>query len=310
MRWNKTKILFAALAFIVLMIWTFHTPDLPLDTLKGKYTNATSRFVAVEGMQVHYRDEGPRADSIPMFLLHGTASSLHTWDSLLLKFPHKRIIRLDLPGYGITGPHPTADYSAQMYMRVFDTLTSGLKVDSCIVVGNSFGGLLAWQYALDHPSVKGLVLIDAAGFPSKAKGGNLGFQIARMPVLNQLVKYFTPRSLFEKSLQQSFGNPNVVTDALVTRHYELTLRPGNRKAIIDRFSTKEKIDTTRLAALTIPVLIQWGALDQVIPVENAWRFHHALPNSDLVVYPKLGHVPMEEDAAALARDIQQWLSKM
>ncbi len=310
MRWNKNIILLAVLALIVLMIWAFHTPDLPLDTLKEKYTNTASRFVAIEGMQVHYRDEGPSTDSIPLLLLHGTASSLHTWDSLILKFPHKRIIRLDLPGYGITGPHPTADYSAQMYMRVLDTLTSRLKIDSCIVAGNSFGGLLAWQYALDHPSVKGLVLIDAAGFPSKVKGGNLGFRIARMPVLNQLVKYFSPKRLFEKSLQQSFGNPNAVTDALVTRHYELTLRPGNRKAIIDRFSTKEKIDTTRLAALTIPVLVQWGSLDQVIPVENAWRFHHVLPNSELVIYPKLGHVPMEEDASALARDIQQWLSKM
>ncbi|MBM3439672.1 MAG: alpha/beta hydrolase [Bacteroidetes bacterium] len=310
MRKNKTTILITALALIALMIWAFHTPDLPLETIKEKYTNPASRFAAIEGMQVHYRDEGPHTDSLPLLLLHGTASSLHTWDSLVLKFPHKRIIRLDLPGYGITGPHPTADYSTQMYMRVLDTIAAQLAIDRWVVAGNSFGGLLAWQYALQHPSVKGLVLIDAAGFPSKVKGGNLGFRIARMPVLNQLVKYFTPKSLFEKSLQQSFGNPNAVNDALVTRHYELTLRPGNRKAIIDRFSNRDKIDTTTLAAIKIPVLIQWGSLDQVIPVENAWRFHHALSNPELVVYPKLGHVPMEEDASALARDIQQWLNKL
>lgn len=310
MKVKKTRILFTVFALIALMIWAFHTPDLPLETLKAKYTNPASSFIAIEGMEVHYRDEGPRTDSLPFLLLHGTASSLHTWDSLVLKFPHKRIIRLDLPGYGITGPHPTADYSTQMYMRVLDTIAAQLAIDRWVVAGNSFGGLLSWQYALHHPSVKGLVMIDAAGFPSKAKGGNLGFRIARIPILNQLVKYFTPKSLFEKSLQQSFGNPNAVNDALVARHYELTLRPGNRNAIIDRFSNRDKIDTASLAAIKIPVLIQWGSLDQVIPVDNAWRFHHALSNSELIIYPELGHVPMEENASALARDIQEWFIKL
>lgn len=299
--------LLISLSLIATLFMAYRTADLPYETLKKKYSTPASRFMQVQGMELHYCDEGPRTDSLPFILFHGTASSLHTWDSLVQLFPNKRIIRLDLPGYGLTGPHPYADYRTQTYMQLFDTLCARLKVDSCIVGGNSLGGLLAWQYALHNAKVKKLMLFNAAGYPMQNSGGNIGFQIARTPLLNQLLKHITPRSLFRKSLEQSFGNPSSVSDELVNRHFELTLRPGNRQAIIDRFTYKEKIDTMPLSAIRIPVLILWGEKDRVIPVENALRFARALPNNKLMIYPTLGHVPMEENALLVSNDIKAWL---
>lgn len=292
-----------------LLVYWLHTPDISLAVLKEKYTNAASRFMRINGMEVHYRDEGPRTDALPILLLHGTASSLHTWDSLVPLFPEKRMIRLDLPGYGLTGPHPQADYRSVAYAQVFDTLLQRLRVDSCIVAGNSLGGFLAWTYVLHNPQVRGLVLIDAGGFSIGKPSGNLGFRIARTPVVNQLVKYITPRSLFRKSLEQSFGNPTYVTDAMVTKHYELTLRPGNRQALLDRVKKFEKADTDALNKVHIPVLILWGAKDQIIPVAHATLFEKLLPKSTKIIYPHLGHVPMEEEAARLAEDMRKWMGQ-
>ncbi|HMO32705.1 MAG TPA: alpha/beta hydrolase [Lacibacter sp.] len=302
------SVLFILAALLALLFLLLRTPDLPLDELKQRYTNASSQFMPIAGMEVHYRDEGPRTDSLPILLLHGTASSLHTWDSLVALLPQKRCIRLDLPGYGLTGPHPQGDYRSSTYSLVFDTLLQRLGVEQCIVAGNSLGGFLTWTYALDRPQVKGIVLVDPGGFTNAAAPSNIGFVLAKTPGVNRLVKYITPRSLFRKSLEQSYGNPQRVTDELVQRHYELTLRPGNRQAILDRFSKGfEVADTNRLRELSIPALVLWGDRDRIIPPSHARLFTGYLPQATLVVYPGLGHVPMEEKPERVAAEMNKWM---
>jgi pimeloyl-ACP methyl ester carboxylesterase len=296
-----------ALVLIFLFI-IFRVPDKPLSELKEKYGSKSSRYFPVQGMSLHFRDEGPATDSLPLVLLHGNGSSLHTWDSLVSSMAGKRCIRLDLPGFGLTGPHPFADYSVENQCRVIDSLLDFLQVDSCIVVGNSMGGTIAWNYALHRNTAKGLVLVDAGGFPMTAKGGNIGFTLARTPVVNQLVKYVTPRSIVEKSLRQSYGNPQQVPDAVIQRYYDLNLREGNRQAMIDRFQSVQPLDTSLIAKISVPVLILWGEKDQVIPVGNAYRFKKALPDAILEIYPELGHVPMEENPGRVAESVRHWLT--
>src|SRR5437870_804639 len=80
-------------------------PDVAVAQLQPKWAPAPSQFVGIQGMQVHLRDEGPREDPLPIVLLHGTSSSLHTWQGWVdaLKDQH-RVIRYDMPGFGLTGP--------------------------------------------------------------------------------------------------------------------------------------------------------------------------------------------------------------
>src|SRR5260221_13269701 len=84
----------AAAAFIV----ANKVPDRPVEELKARWAPPPSQFIEIAGMQVHLRDEGPREDPLPLVLLHGTSSSLHTWEgwTQALKGQH-RVIRYDMP---------------------------------------------------------------------------------------------------------------------------------------------------------------------------------------------------------------------
>jgi len=307
---KKITTLFIAFIFILsVLILIFRTPDISPEKLSSKYTNDASRFLGIQGMQLHYRDEGPRDDKLPIVLLHGTSSSLHTWDSLVAALPEKRCIRLDLPGFGLTGPDPERDYSIQHTVKIVDELLQKLKVDSCIIAGNSLGGFIAWSYALVYPRAKKMILIDAAGFTSGQKGKNLAFQLARIPVVNQILKIVTPRSIVQKSLEQSYGDPSKVTDELVDRYFKLNCRTGNRQALLDRFNLPFSGDTNHIKDIKIPVLILWGQKDRLIPVSQANKFEAALPYNQKIIYPELGHVPMEESPELVALSIRNWLKQ-
>jgi len=110
-----------AVLFLIFSAFNFHT-DKTLEELKDKYAPAPSQFLEIDGMPVHYRIEGA-LDSTPMVLIHGTGASLHTWDSWISRFEkHYRLIRFDLPAFGLTGPHPTHNYSIAYYVDFVNQL--------------------------------------------------------------------------------------------------------------------------------------------------------------------------------------------
>mgnify|MGYP006199882191 CR=1 FL=1 len=171
-----------------------------LETLLPIYSSTASKFMPVLGMNVHYRIEGNTSDTVPLVLIHGTSASLHTWDSLtLLLSGKKKIIRFDLPAFGLTGPNKENTYNADVYSVFVDSVLEKLNVKSCIIAGNSLGGSIAWHYALYNPSrVQQLILLDASGYPTKNEKGSLGFKIASMPVINNLLLWVTPKFLIKK----------------------------------------------------------------------------------------------------------------
>mgnify|MGYP001021259756 CR=1 FL=1 len=272
--------------------------DIPLDTLKSKYTTAASAFVDVMQMQVHYRDEGNKNDSLPLVLIHGTGASLHTWEeSVKLLTDSFRVITLDLPAYGLTGPNPKRIYSQAFYVQFIDEFLKSIHVNKCIIGGNSLGGAIAWNYTYEHPTkVEKLILIDAAGYPMISESKPIAFTLAQIPVLKHMLNYITPRFLAKKSVMNVYDDPTKVTEKVVDRYFDLFLREGNRQAFVDRmnFSTYPE-HLIRLRTIKTPSLIVWGENDKLIPIENAQKFHADLPNDTLVVLEKTGHVPMEEN---------------
>ena len=278
--------------------------DIPLDDLKLKYAPAPSRFIAMQGMQVHVRDEGLREDSEPVVLLHGTSASLHTWDAWAAGLKKtQRVIRVDLPGFGLTGPQPAGDYSIAAYVRFVQGLLAELKITRCVLVGNSLGGEIAWNTALASPTlVSRLVLIDSAGYSFTPESIPIGFQIARTPVINQTMKLITPRFVIADSVRNVYGEPGLVSEALIDRYFDLTLRAGNRSALVARFAQMKKdvgqlaTNPQRIGQIKQPTLILWGARDRLIPPEHGASFRRDIAGSQLVILPKLGHVPHEEGA--------------
>src|SRR5512141_1797022 len=209
-------------------------PDRPLSELKARWAPPPSTFVQVQGMSVHLRDEGPRDDPRPIVLLHGTSSSLHTWDGWAHALQsERRVIRFDLPGFGLTGPAPDGDYTIGHYVAFMQTMLDHFGIEHCVLVGNSFGGWVAWETALAEPGrVDRLVLVDSAGYRLESLSVPIGFRIAKIPVLNQLMKVTLPRGMVEPSLRNVYGDPSRVTPELVDRYFDLATRVGNREALV------------------------------------------------------------------------------
>ena len=295
---------------IIAVVLLFGHRDIPLNKLKAKYTNAASAFIEVNGMDVHFRDEGDLSDSIPIVLIHGTASSLHTFDAWADSLKKtNRVVRMDLPAYGLTGPFPDRNYSMAHYTAFIKDFLTALKIKQCVLAGNSLGGQIAWNFTLEQPGmVTKLILIDAAGYPLHSKSVPIGFKMARMPVVRNLITYVTPRFVVRASVENVFFDKSKVTDALIDRYFELTLREGNRQAFIDRFSFASDTSAyTNISNIQQPTLILWGANDLLIPVENAHKFHAYLPNDTLVILDNSGHTPMEESPAESIKPVINFL---
>jgi len=283
--------------------------DIPVAQLKAKYQKVNSAFIDIDGVSVHYIMEGRMDDSLPIVFIHGTSASLHTWDTLssLLK-TNKKIIRLDLPAFGLTGPNRLNQYSFNFYNQFLDEFLLKLNVTKCIVAGNSLGGSIAWNYAIASPNkVKQLILLDASGYPKKDEKGSLGFKLAGIPVINQALKHISPISLIRKSLEDAFYNKSLVTEQMVHQYHDMLLREGNRAAVLELFQHPMKADATKIKMITQPTLIIWGKEDQLISYKNAALFKQDIRNSQMLVLDKVGHIPMEEAPNQVAAAILEFI---
>jgi pimeloyl-ACP methyl ester carboxylesterase len=294
-------------AGVVAIHWA---PDRPLAELTARWAPPPSAFLDVAGLQAHLRDEGVRGDPVPIVLLHGTSSSLHTWDGWvdILK-SDRRVVRVDLPGFGLTGPTADGDYRIERYVEFVTALLDVLGIEQCVLAGNSFGGWVSWETALAHPGrIQALVLVDSAGYPLESQSVPIGFRIARLPGLNRLMQVTLPRGVIESSLRNTYGDPSRVTPELVDRYYELTLREGNRAALARRFADgRHAPRAERIRGIRAPTLILWGGRDRLIPPGYAGQFQRDIAGSRLVTFPELGHVPHEEDPLATVAAVLEFL---
>ena len=299
------RIIIGLVLFMVIAVFFFYTPDKSIAELKTMYTDQESKFLNVKGMDVHYKIEGM---GMPLLLLHGTGSSLHTWDqwtkALVDSF---QVIRVDLPAYGLTGPRPDRDYKTSSYISFLDEFMSRVGIDSFHIAGNSFGGGLAFVYAGMHPDKVGkLVLIDASGIPSKGERP-IVFKLASNPIMSMVLQKVTPKSFIKKNLLEVYENDAQVTEELVTRYHDFAIREGNRQAFVDRVKTHSKDYSGLLKKLEEPTLIMWGEKDEWIPFEIAHEMDRLIPNSRIVSYPNVGHLPMEEFPKVSAEDARSFL---
>lgn len=312
-RFFKWIAIVLAVAVIGITAWGY-APDTDAAAMKAKYANTSSRFIPLkDGTIVHVRDEGPRG-APAIVLIHGSNSALQTWDGWVRPLIQTyRVIRLDLQGHGLTGASKRRDYSQAGFVETVDTVTHALGAETFILGGNSMGGGVSWAYALAHPErVTGLILVDASGAPlRKQNKPAFVFQLAQSPLIRPLMLYILPRSLVKSGMKSSVANPDKVKDANVDLYWELLRYPGNRQATIDRQAAGYSAPATpeQMATITVPTLIMWGAKDASIPLSSGQWFKTHIKGAELVSYPDLGHLPMEEDATRTVTDLTSWLSK-
>ncbi len=293
-------------AFVVLTVsglfamTIFTVPDKPRDEIIAKYTDDESIFLpAPQRKTIHVKDEG-QADGPVLVLIHGSNASLHSWDmwTQILKNRY-RVIRLDLPGHGVTGPIPSDDYTiAAMADTVRDVLRL-MKIDKAILVGSSMGGAVSLRLTLDQPDmVQGLILIGSSGLKfDQNDTPPLAFRLMNMPLISNLTRYITPYNLIRSTAQDAYGEGYPVSSQMVDRYYELLLYAGNRRASalrIQQQAQEEALDV-RLANIEKPTLLLWGEEDSFVPVKYGRRMNAYILTSTLVTYPNVGHLPMETE---------------
>lgn len=300
------KVVCAILLIIVVGFLLFRSPDKSVEELKELYTDDQSQWVELEGIPVHYKKEG---SGPAVVLIHGTGASLHTWDDWTeVLDDNYTVYRMDIPAFGLTGPALDGDYTIDAYVDFIDDFAKSQSLDTFSIGGNSLGGYIAWAYTVNHPEdVIKLILLDAAGYPHEGDSEALAFKVANNPILSPLMKHITPKSFIEKNMLQVYGDDSKVTDELVTRYHDMTLRTGNRQAFIDRVHTQHKDISDRIKEVQCPTLIMWGTEDTWVDLANAQQFNQDIPNSELIMYDGVGHVPMEEAPLETVKDVVAFL---
>jgi pimeloyl-ACP methyl ester carboxylesterase len=301
LRWTGALIL---LALAGLTIWLY-APDKPRSALEMAYPG---EYRMVLGQRLRIRDTGPR-DAPPLILLHGFGSSLDTWEPWAKALSAKyRVIRLDLPGFGLTGPDALGDYSDRRTLAILAGLMDQLGLARATFIGNSLGGRFAWEFAAAFPQrVSRLVLISPDGFASP------GFEYGKapeVPLVMNLMPWVGPRSLIRANLAPAWAHPEALPDTVLDRYRDMLLAPGVRRAILDR--TRQTILTdpsSRLRSIAAPTLLLWGEEDHMIPASNAQDYLRLMPHAQLVRLRGVGHVPFEESPAAALPPLERFLAQ-
>ena len=293
----------AILAIVLYGLWT---PDLERVELEKRYVASSPQTIDVDGLKVHYKETGPKG-APALLLLHGFGSSLQAWDDWSLKLEQKyRVIRLDLPGFGLTGASPAHDYSEEKDLAILTHFVDKLGLEKFSVVGHSMGGKMAWSLAASQPErVQALVLMAPDGFPETK---DIGTKPYKVPAIMGLIKFVLPKYLVRKSIEPAFVQADALNDALVNRYYDMLRAPGVRGAILERSNQTIYTDPVpRLKAIKAPTLLIWGEQDQMIPSINAQSYANVLSNSTTVLVPKLGHLLQEEQPEKGLAAVMQFL---
>lgn len=284
----------------------------PLDELKRKYQLEDSSFIKINGLNVHYRDnpcaQNPEA---PVLLcLHGIFSSLHTWQKWVDELNDRfRIISIDLPNFGLTGPFPKLKIDDNSYPDFLRDLLDALNIKQCHITGNSLGGFISYSFAAKYPErVEKMILLDSAGFLFVPPLALISWGV---PLGSWLVEHMNPpKPLVTYLLRQAYAKGERASEEELIRYYDMMLHSGNRQSgsqVLQFVRNRLGFDTQCLKSIEIPTLLMWGEQDKWIPIRHTKKFQQSLPHCQVITYDDCGHMPMEEKPELSAADAAKFL---
>jgi uncharacterized protein (TIGR04551 family) len=289
-------------ALVAALLTLAACPSYHAGKLPGTPAGAT--FVEVDGVSVHYREQG---EGPAVVLIHGYGASLESWAGVApVLAAHHRVIAVDLKGFGWS-TRPEGDYSpaaqAALVWRVLDKL----GVTSVDIVGHSWGTSVALSMAVAQPARTGKVALYAAYVYDEQIPGF--FRWARLGGFGELLFGLFYKERIEDRAPLAYRDERYITQARIDWVEAELAKPGTTAAALavarsHRFDALHKA----LASFDKPVLLLWGADDQVTPIAYGYRLVNELRNAELKVYPRCGHIPMVEARHASTRDLVTFLS--
>jgi pimeloyl-ACP methyl ester carboxylesterase len=284
--------------------------DRPPSASEGWLAGAglEARFATVDGVRVRYvrRGQGP-----PVVLLHGFASFLYTWKDVMPALAERHdVVAIDLPGFGASDQ--PADLTFDVLPRAVLGVMEEIGWSRASLVGNSLGGAVALVVAARHPDrVERLVLVDAAGFNLRPADRPAMVRLVSHPAAEAVVSRLPLRRLLVTlGLRQVFADDAKVTPERIDAYLAVAARPGTLAAVrsLSASSTLSPDEVERMVEeIRAPTLVVWGREDRWIPVDHADRFVAALRDGRKAVLAACGHMPQEEQPAAVARLLAEFL---
>lgn len=295
----------ALAAGVAAWFFTRAAPE-PAPVIDSPYWTESDQLVDVGGRQVRVRITGPRTAQ-PIVLVHGFSVSLESWDAWAEGLSTDyRVIRMDLPGHGLTGPDPDQRYTVPDTAAFIGETMDALDIDHAVLGGNSLGGLAAWRFAADHPDrVDALVLVSPGGYSING----VTEDPAAIPLPVSFYLRSAPEAMVSGATSNLYGDVSRMDPAVPARIH--ALMAGNGDAYVQRLEVFTLPDPAPdLERISVPTLILHGEMDRMIPVDHSRRMAEAIPDARLITYDDLGHIAHEEDPERTLVDVRGFLDEV
>lgn len=286
-------------------------PTLTLAELRAKHELPASRYMDLDGVDLHYIDEGTGE---PIVFLHASYQSLLSWESIASKLKSKyRVVRLDFPNNGLssseTKPVPPGKFDiVERNYEILTLFADHFEFDRFALVGTSSGGSVAFRFAARHPDrVARLVLINSAGMPRTPQTDTFRVRPETEVWSKMLIK---PREFWAVSLSQTFISPHEPPEWLIDQQYDFARRVGREQALRDNYVFTTGDPKSIVAKIRAPTLIMWGKSNPIVMHLEADVFSYWMTGAPTTIrkYDGLGHYPYIEDEQALFPDLSAFFA--
>jgi len=285
--------------------------------LEKRWADGPSRFVVVDGVRLHVREEGPAGAPV-VALLHGSIVNLHEWDGVAERLKDRyRVVRFDWSPYGLTAPDPSGVYSTPRAAQLMDGLMKRLGHDRFAVVATSNGANVALEYNRAYPGHVTAMAFSMLPLERPSQTRKVDWRLSwSLPVFKAVLPAWRPHWFWKVMLEDTTPPGFTPTARMVDQIYDMNNLPGalDRQARYIQANVKafQTSDVGSVAeAVKVPVLLQWCSYDDVISQgaqASVKRFTNA--PVELIEYPDLGHFPMWENPEKFTRDLKAWLDRI
>lgn len=281
---------------------------IPKEVVKQQMTLPSSHFLSWRGAEIHYTDEG---QGMPVLMIHGLGGSHRNFTKLANELKGEyRVIRVDLPGFGMSDlPETKSEDLPNLYRDFFVFFLDTLHIDSMHLIGNSLGGMMAWNITVGQPArVRTLTLLASAGYELD-KIAKVATQFTRFKFLEPIIAKGLPMSASKSNADRLYADQSKIDTAEIRNNNIFWNRDGNIHALMKLASSGQYPDSSLITTIKCPTLIIWGKEDAIIPYAHAAKFERDIAGSRLVTYSPCGHVPMIERTEDVARDFRTFVKE-
>ncbi len=292
---------------VLLVVGAIVYRDTPAQELEAKWATPPSKFIVVDGVRIHYRDEG---QGPVIVLLHANYASSFMWEPWAAALKDRyRVIRYDLTAHGLTGPDPTGDYTLERSVKLFGGFVDQLGLQQFSIGGTSLGGTVGMHFTVAHPErVQRLILLSPGSLEKDVRGRTTPRNV---PKIADIFEYVTPRWIASGLLKSGYGDKSKLTDSVIDEWYEMWMREGNRGAMLGNLRQYVSGDVEgKIRAVRVPVLLMWGEKNPRVPLPLAYEFQKLLvnaPSVKLEVLKGVGHMAVQEAPQETARIVREYL---